>query len=66
MARAETILADIATLKQYGDYVGSTVNDTIKTVDDLEKRVAELESIILQVKEIDWKTVRYKEDETFK
>jgi hypothetical protein len=60
------ILGEMAALKQHGDYVGSTVNDTIKTVDDLEKRVAELEAILLMVKDIDWKTIRFKErTETF-
>ena len=57
------ILGEMAALKQHGDYV---VNDTIKTVDDLEKRVAELEAILLMVKDIDWKTIRFKErSETF-
>jgi hypothetical protein len=63
MDNNQIILGKMAALKQYGDYV---VNDTIKTVDDLEKRVAELEAILLMVKDIDWKTIRFKErTETF-
>ena len=56
---------DIAVIKQYSDYVGTTVNDTINKMTDLEKRVAELETILSMVKRIDWTTVKYKEAETF-
>jgi archaellum component FlaC len=57
--------SDIIVIKQYSDYVGSTLNDTINTIEDLEKRVAELETILSMVKRIDWTTVKYKEAETF-
>lgn len=56
---------DITVIKQYSDYVGTTVNDTINKIADLEKRVAELETILSMVKRIDWTTVKYKEAETF-
>jgi len=58
--------SDITVIKQYSDYVGSTLNGTINTIADLERRVAELEEILLMVKDIDWKTVRFRErTETF-
>ena len=66
MARNEVISRDIITLKEYGNYIGSTMNEQLEKIDELEKRISELESIILRARDIDWKTVRYNSDETFK
>ncbi len=66
MDNNQIILGKMAALKDYGDYIGSSLNGTNNTICDLEKRVAELEAILLMVKDIDWKTVRFKEGtETF-
>jgi len=66
MARDEVISRDIITLKEYGNYIGSTMNEQLEKIDELEKRISELESIILRARDIDWKTVRYNSNETFK
>ncbi len=65
MGNPEIISRDIVTLKEYGNYIGSSMNEQMERVAELERRVAELESVILKVKNIDWKTVKYKVDETF-
>lgn len=66
MGNSEIISRDIDTLKEYGNYIGSSMNEQMERIDDLEKRVAELEAILLMVKDIDWKTIRFKErTETF-
>jgi len=66
MDNNQIILGKMAALKDYGDYIGSSLNDTNNTIFELEKRVSELEAILLMVKDIDWKTIRFKERaETF-
>jgi len=52
------IYTDIDLIKQHNDYLA-------KNLDDIMKRVAELESMILGIKDIDWKTIKYRNDETF-
>ncbi len=69
MDNNQIILGKMAVLEDYGDcgdYIGSSLNDTNNIIFELEKRVSELEAILLMVKDIDWKTIRFKERaETF-
>jgi hypothetical protein len=66
MDKDQIILGKMARLEDYGDYLGSSMNEQVERIAELEGRIAELESIILKAKNIDWKTVKYRVDETFK